>query len=213
MRFTLTGYGGTVRHRPATRPTVLPARRAVRVRSRERCTVPSREPALSASRRPRARPERSGASPVSSPRPRPARREQEQTRIGERARDPSRLIEQRASHDAAAPLRDRESGHSADTASMRLSVSSCITRRPRLTPSAIRTAISRRRLSARASNRFATLAHAMSNTITATPPSQVATLASFPALGPRSRSTGPANARGFASANGVVLGCASTCFL
>ena len=80
-----------------------------------------------------------------------------------------------------------------------------MSRRPRLTPSAMRTAISRRRRSARASSRFATFAQAMSSTIAATPTSHVATLASLPAFGPRSASTGPAKARGLAMANGVRL--------
>ena len=45
-----------------------------------------------------------------------------------------------------------------------LSVSSCWTIRPRLAPSAVRSAISLRRDAARASSRFATLAHAISST-------------------------------------------------
>ena len=51
----------------------------------------------------------------------------------------------------------------------RLSVSNCRTRRPRLTPSATRRSISRRRACARASNRLAMFAQAMSRTTT-TPP-------------------------------------------
>ena len=54
-------------------------------------------------------------------------------------------------------------------ASTRLSTSSCLSRRLRLAPSAVRTAISRSRAIARLSNRFATLAHAISSTH-ATPP-------------------------------------------
>ena len=48
--------------------------------------------------------------------------------------------------------------------SMRLSVSSCRMMRPRPAPMAARTAISRLRVVARASSRFATFAHAMSST-------------------------------------------------
>ena len=52
----------------------------------------------------------------------------------------------------------------ATPASARLSESSCAARRARPAPSAIRTAISRRRDSERASNRLATLTHAISST-------------------------------------------------
>ena len=84
-------------------------------------------------------------------------------------------------------------------------MSSCISSRARLTPSAMRTAISRRRFSARARRRLATLAHAMRSTIAATPISQLATFASLPSLGPRSRSTGPTIACGLAIAKRRVL--------
>ena len=76
-------------------------------------------------------------------------------------------IEQRASHDGAAPLRDRQACGTAEHGEQQTFRESCISSRPRLTPSAMRTAISRRRRSARASKRLATLAHAMSNTIAA----------------------------------------------
>ena len=89
-------------------------------------------------------------------------------------------------------------------ASSTLSVTSCESKRPRLTPSASRTAISRRRLRARASSRFATLAAAMSRTITATPLIHVATLAKLDSLGPRSLSTEAIMARGRATAAGLV---------
>ena len=56
-------------------------------------------------------------------------------------------------------------------ASRTLSVSSCRTIRPALAPSATRTAISRARLNARASDRLATLAAAISNTQNTAPPS------------------------------------------
>ena len=83
---------------------------------------------------------------------------------------------------------------------------SCDTRRTRLMPSARRTAISRLRRSTRASRRFATFAHAMSSTITATPAIQVATLAKLDWFGPRSLSTEATTARGRVSAAGVVPG-------
>ena len=50
------------------------------------------------------------------------------------------------------------------SASSRLSVSNCRTRRQRLAPSAVRTASSLCREEARTSRRFATLAHAMRST-------------------------------------------------
>ncbi len=56
-----------------------------------------------------------------------------------------------------------------------LSVSSCWTMRPRLAPSASRTASSRRRDAALDSSRFAMLAHAISRTAPTTPPSRSAT--------------------------------------
>ena len=81
---------------------------------------------------------------------------------------------------------------------------SCDPSRARLTPSARRTAISRRRRSARVSSRLATLAQAMSQTIAATPEIQVATLATLDTLGPRSESTEAAMAWGRAMAAGVM---------
>jgi len=83
-------------------------------------------------------------------------------------------------------------------------VKSCDNRRVRLTPSARRTAISRRRRSARASSRFATFAHAMSRTINATPLIHVATLAKLDSFGPRSLRTEATMPRGRASATGVM---------
>ena len=63
------------------------------------------------------------------------------------------------------------------TESTTLSVSNCASSRARLTPSASRTAISRRRAIPRASCRFATFAQAMSITTSDTAPSSVATRA------------------------------------
>ncbi len=57
-------------------------------------------------------------------------------------------------------------------ASMTLSMSSCRTIRPRLAPSAVRTAISRARYAERASSRLATFAHAMSSTKPTAPSSE-----------------------------------------
>ena len=54
-----------------------------------------------------------------------------------------------------------------------LSVRSCESSRPRLTPSASRTAISRRRAMARARSRLATLAHAMRSTNATAPRSTI----------------------------------------
>ncbi len=54
-------------------------------------------------------------------------------------------------------------------ASTRLSINSCRTSRPRLAPNASRTEISRPRVVARASSRFATFAQAMSSTSPTTP--------------------------------------------
>ena len=92
------------------------------------------------------------------------------------------------------------------TARSTLSVKSCDKSRARLTPSASRIAISRRRLSARASSRFATLAQAMSSTINATPLIHVATFAKLDSLGPRSLSTDATKARGRAISAGVSPG-------
>ena len=66
------------------------------------------------------------------------------------------------------------------TASTTLSVSSCATRRARLTPRASRMPISRRRCRARASRRFATFAQAISRMTKATTASLVAMASSFP---------------------------------
>ncbi len=57
-------------------------------------------------------------------------------------------------------------------------------------------AISRLRLTARDRSRLATLAQAISSTISATPLIQVATFESRPACGPRSSCTGPNSPRG-----------------
>ena len=110
------------------------------------------------------------------------------------------------------PARNTAPPHSATSraatpphaASSTLSVTSCDSSRARLTPSASRTAISRRRLSARASSRFATLAAAMSSTITATPLIHVATFAKLDSLGPRSLKTEATIPRGRATSAGVV---------
>ena len=90
-----------------------------------------------------------------------------------------------------------------------LSVSSWESRRARVTPSASRTATSRRRRSARASSRFATLAAAIRSTIAATPLTQRATLESALGFGPRSASTDAMIARGFAISMSVVRGAMS----
>ena len=76
------------------------------------------------------------------------------------------------------------------------SVRSWLNNRARLTPSAMRTAISRRRRMVRASSRLATLAQAMSSTMSVTPLSQVATRVTLDGSGPRSVSTDAATARG-----------------
>ena len=89
-------------------------------------------------------------------------------------------------------------------ASRTLSKNSCDMRRIRLTPSASRTAISRRRRSARARSRLATLAHAMSRTISATPLTQVVTLANADSAGPRSVRTDAASARGRSPCRGDI---------
>src|ERR1019366_2750223 len=91
-----------------------------------------------------------------------------------------------------------------------LSVRSCVTSRRPLMPSARRTAISRLRLSARASRRFATLAQAMSSTMSATPLIQVATFASWLVFGPRWDRIDAASARGFAISIGVWRGSLAT---
>src|SRR5262245_29489753 len=92
-----------------------------------------------------------------------------------------------------------------------LSVSSCASNRPRETPSARRTAISRRRRMARARRRFATFAHAISSTMTATPATQVATFANDDVLGPRSVRIEAATALGRATAHGVMRLLSSRC--
>ncbi|OGT99998.1 MAG: hypothetical protein A2085_06560 [Gemmatimonadetes bacterium GWC2_71_10] len=81
----------------------------------------------------------------------------------------------------------------ANTASVRLSVSSWRISRPRRAPTARRIAISRRRPAARASMRFATLAHAMSST-TAVIPSSAEKTGASQAVAPsssRPRTTAP----------------------
>ncbi len=88
----------------------------------------------------------------------------------------------------SAPAQARASPPS--TATTTLSVRSCATRRLRLTPNAMRTAISRRRRMPRAISRLATFAHAMSSTMTDTPASHVATVALSDAFGPRSIGSG-----------------------
>ena len=75
----------------------------------------------------------------------------------------------------------------------------------------MRTAISRRRLNARARSRLPTFAQAMSSTIDATPRSHAATFVSADGDGPRSSSTEPTTARGFATSIGVVRGASATC--
>ena len=69
-----------------------------------------------------------------------------------------------------------------------LSVRSCCSSRPRLAPSARRTASSRRRPAARDSSRLAMLAHAISSTVPTTPPSRSAAERSC-GRGPRSGSS------------------------
>ena len=88
-----------------------------------------------------------------------------------------------------------------NVARRRLSVSSCANSRLRATPSATRSAISRRRRSARASIKLATFAQAMSSTIADTPLIHVTMRASRPAAGPRSSCIGAASAWGRAAAN------------
>ena len=86
------------------------------------------------------------------------------------------------------------------TASAMLSVRIWVRSRDLLTPSARRTAISRRLVRARVRRRLATLAHAMRSTMSDTPLSQVATFATSERSGPRSSRIGPAKARGRSSA-------------
>ena len=61
-------------------------------------------------------------------------------------------------------VRKPEPGDAATNASSTLSTSSCRTRRQRVAPIEMRTAISRERPDARASSRLATFAHAISST-------------------------------------------------
>jgi len=70
------------------------------------------------------------------------------------------------------------------TESTRLSVIACITSRPRLTPSASRTTVSRRRRKDRARKRFTTLAVATTSTIAATTLTHSAVRASRAGCGP-----------------------------
>jgi hypothetical protein len=56
-----------------------------------------------------------------------------------------------------------------------------------------------------------TFAQAMSSTTAATPTSHVATLESLPWFGPRSRMSGDASARGFASSVGRMPGLSVFC--
>ena len=67
----------------------------------------------------------------------------------------------------------------------------------------------RRRVMARANSRFATLAHAMSSTITETPPSHVATFETLDGYGPRSRKSEPAMECGFVSSSDGTRGCST----
>lgn len=68
--------------------------------------------------------------------------------------------------------------------------------RARLTPSATRTAISRRRRMVQARRKLATFAQAMRRTSTVTPLSQVAARVTFEGCGPRSVNIDAAIARG-----------------
>ena len=77
-----------------------------------------------------------------------------------------------------------------------LSVSSCLTRRPRLAPSASRTAISRTRAVARESSSPATFAHAIASTIT------VAAIITSPSVLNSPRKSGSSRAYGI-TANGL----------
>ena len=83
------------------------------------------------------------------------------------------------------------------------SVSSWLNSRARLTPSAMRTAISRRRRMVRARTRLATFAQAMRSTMNVTPLSHVATRVTLDGSGPRSANTDAATARGRSSSSGV----------
>jgi len=89
---------------------------------------------------------------------------------------------------------------------MMLSVTVWASNRPRLTPRARRTAVSRRRLTARASIRLITLAQAMRSTTTATPVTQSRVRDSSPADGPAVTLTGPARPKGRAVSTGGVPG-------
>ena len=80
-------------------------------------------------------------------------------RTADSGRPEARLRCRAASSIATAPRGDHKAPTPPDSASTRLSVSSCRTMRPRLAPSDRRTAISRRR-AARARSRLPTLAHA-----------------------------------------------------
>src|SRR5262245_21929445 len=69
----------------------------------------------------------------------------------------------------------------------------------------MRSAISRRRKSARARSRLATFAQAITRTMVATPAIQSGSRATGVALGPRASTTAPAAARGRAFSTGGVL--------
>ena len=86
------------------------------------------------------------------------------------------------------------------------STMNCDASRRRLTPSDNRTAISRRRATARASRRFKTFAQAMSSTISATPSTQSSVRDSSPADGPAAVRTLPAIATGRATLTGNTVG-------
>ena len=90
-------------------------------------------------------------------------------------------------------------------ASRTLSVSSRRMRRPRAAPSVRRTATSRRRRTDRASNRFTTLAQAISRTATATPTSQRATETSIDSLPLRLKVSGRTVIAAVAVAESVPL--------
>ena len=150
------------------------------VRRLDRRYVPSRAPDFRSDVRSTVLNCHAGASPGEYRRHCQSEREDHGAVIGHEARSDGvrdkRRLEQRASR-----LRDRKPREATPSeARSTLSISNCESRRLLLTPSAMRTAISRRRVSARASRRFATLAQAMSSTISVTPPTQTVTFDMLP---------------------------------
>ena len=172
----------------ATCPTSSP------VRTRERRKLPSPAPALRAGVK-SARPScHAGATPASRPVRRATATVKQSTRPSSAGLSPGTLGRRNAR--ITGPTHSVTSSAPVPPASpsSALSVRSCRARRRRPAPMASRTAISRCRCIARASNRFATLAQAMRSTMAETAASQVDTLASRDISGPRACCTGPSRA-------------------